>query len=78
MRVAGIVLLAAGILLTGGAWFVQGQVTQACSTQEAQTGLLLGDPDAQACRSYPPALNAAMLGGVLLAAVGGVLQLRRT
>ena len=74
----GAALLVLGLVVAGAAWYLQGEVTGACSSSQAQVGGLLGHPDAEACRSYPPLLNMGMLGGLGVAGLGlVVLVLRR-
>lgn len=76
MRPLGLALVVLGLLVAGGAWFVKAEVASACSTPEAQVGGLLGEPDAQACRSYPPLLDIALLVGLGTGALGLLWAMR--
>lgn len=73
----GIVLIALGLLLAGGSLYLQDEVKRACSTQDAQVGQLIGHPDAQACATYPPALNVVLILGLGAGALGLVMVARR-
>lgn len=77
VSVPGIILIALGLLFAGGALYLQGEVQRACSTQEAQVGQLIGNPDAQACTTYPPALNVVLVLGLGAGALGLVMVVRR-